>query len=239
MSKLSQLLEAQELDLGSDRLSERRRNLPERESLRLSQLRAGELDEAHRQLGVRREQLDQAEHTLVDEVATIARKAKEVEDTLYGGTVRSSKELTGLQEELRQLREKQSGLEEREMALLEEIEQVGRDTEANRADLEQCDRETRAIEAALKAAEAEIDAELAQLAAQRKDKVADLPAAIVAEYDRLRGRDKLAGRPAALLVDGECGGCRVKLPVLEYNRMKAKPEDTLLTCPRCARVLVR
>jgi len=112
-------------------------------------------------------------------------------------------------------------------------------TEANRATRKQCDRETRRIAAALQAAETEIDAELAQLGAQRREKVGDLPAAIVAEYDRLRGKDKLAGRAAALLVDGECGGCRVKLPVLEYNRMRAKPEDTLLTCPRCARVLVR
>ncbi len=239
MSKLSQLLEAQELDLAGDRLAERRRSLSELESLRLSLARAGELDEAHRQLGVRREELGRAEHSLDEEVATIARKAKEVEDTLYGGTVRSSKELTGLQTELRQLREKQSGLEEREMALLEQIEQVGRDTEANRLARTQCDRDTRDISNALRTVESEIDGELEQLAAQRREKVGDLPEAIVAEYERLRGKEKMTGRAAALLVDGGCGGCRVKLPVLEYNRMKAKPEDTLLTCPRCARVLVR
>ena len=51
--------------------------------------------------------------------------AKEVEDTLYGGTVRSSKELTGLQTELLQLREKQSGLEEHEMALQAMADLVG------------------------------------------------------------------------------------------------------------------
>jgi len=239
VSKLSQLLEAQELDLAIDRLTERRRTLPEREALRRAQALAAELDEAHRQLGAHRETLHQAEHALDEEVATIATKAKEVEDTLYGGSVRSSKELSGLQEELRQLREKQSGLEEREMALLEEIEQVGRDREANRAARKQCDRDTADIEAAIRAAEGEIDTELAQLAAQRSEKVEDLPGAIVAEYERLRGKEKMAGRAAALLVEGGCGGCRVKLPVLEYNRMKTKPEDTLLTCPRCARVLVR
>ena len=66
-----------------------------------------------------------------------------------------------------------------------------------------------------------------------------MPAAILAEYARLRTRDRLAGRAAAPLEQGSCGGCRVKLPVLDYNTMKAKPADALLLCPRCGRVLVR
>ena len=62
---------------------------------------------------------------------------------------------------------------------------------------------------------------------------------MLAEYDRLRTKERLGGRAAARLADGSCEGCRVRLPVLEYNKMKAEPEDALLCCPRCARVLVR
>jgi pimeloyl-ACP methyl ester carboxylesterase len=39
--------------------------------------------------------------------------------------------------------------------------------------------------------------------------------------------------------DGVCGGCRVKLPRIEFGKMKAAPEDALISCPGCGRVLVR
>jgi predicted nucleic acid-binding Zn-ribbon protein len=41
------------------------------------------------------------------------------------------------------------------------------------------------------------------------------------------------------MTDGGCGGCRMRLPVIEYNRMKAEPEDALIACTHCGRVLVR
>jgi len=239
VTRIAPLLEGQEIDLASDRLVERRRTLPEREQLRACHARIETLDAAHAELVARREALARSEHGLADEVAEVASHAKTSEDTLYSGTVRASKELTALQEEIRLIRTRQTGLEEQEMALLEEIDALEHAMDENRAARAAAEAEETALRAAIADAEGEIDAELGALAGQRVERIAGLPEEIVATYERLRGKEKLGGRAAAPLADGGCGGCRVRLPVLEYNTMKAQPEDALLLCPRCGRVLVR
>lgn len=239
MPRLSPLLEVQDLDLSCDRLSARRRDLPERAALVQSHAQAVSLDEAHASLLERREALARSEHDLEGEVTAVAAKAKEVEDNLYSGKVTVAKELEGLQEEIRVLRVKQGGLEEREMELLEEIDTVEGEMAENRGARSRSDVETGEFEAAIRKAEGEIDAEVARLSEQRGGVREGIAPAILAEYDRLRGKERLAGRAAAALADGSCGGCRERLPVLEYTRMKAEPADALLCCGRCGRVLVR
>jgi len=229
----------QDLDLASDRLSVRRRTLPERAALRQSHAAAAALDEGHAGLLERREALSRSEHTLSGEVAEVAAKAKEVEDTLYSGSVTAPKELEALQEEIRLLRERQSGLEEREMELLEEIDGVEGEMAENRSDRERAESEGGELEAEILRAEGEIDGELVELAERRGGRAGEVPAGILAEYERLRTKERLAGRAAAPLGKGGCGGCNVRLPVMEYNRMREEPEDALICCGSCGRVLVR
>jgi hypothetical protein len=55
----------------------------------------------------------------------------------------------------------------------------------------------------------------------------------------LRGHEKLNGVAAAQLTDKGCGGCHMQLPRLEMSRIKSEPEDALLCCENCGRLLVR
>jgi len=158
---------------------------------------------------------------------------------LYSGSVKIPKELETLQEEIRLIRVRQSRLEEQEMELLEQMEQTDAEIEANRAERAERGDIGSALEATIGAAETEIEAELSVLAGKRAEMAAGIPAQILDTYDRLRENVRLAGRAAASLAGGSCGGCHVKLPVLEYNRMKAQPPDALVCCVYCGRVLVR
>lgn len=239
MAKLSALLEVQALDLAGDQLLRRRDTLPEQTLLEKIRARRAPLDAAYAELLARREERGVAERALAQEVAALAARIQEAEDTLYSGSVRVPKELSGLQEEIRSLRGRQAELEDREMALLEEIERDEREMAENRAALETSRREAARLEDALQAAQAEIDAELARLTDQRRPMTSDIPAPILVEYERLRARPRLAGRAAAPLAAGSCGGCHVKLPVMEYSRLKAEPEDAALCCSHCGRLLVR
>lgn len=153
--------------------------------------------------------------------------------------MRAPKELEALQEEIRLQRERQSGLEEQEMELLEEIDGTEGEMAENRAAHDRSTTEASDLEAAIRQAEEEIDAELVQLAEQRGGQAGGVPPAILAEYDRLRAKGKPATRHAAQLGKGSCGGCRIKLPVLEYQKLKAQPEDAVISCVQCHRVLVR
>jgi len=239
VANLSALLEVQALDLAGDQLLRRRETLPEQARLAEIQAQRAPLDTAYAELLARREERGVAERALAQEVAALATRIQQAEDTLYSGSVRVPKELSGLQEEIRSLRARQTELEDQEMALLEEIERDERAMAENRAALEASRLEAARLEDALHAAQAEIDAELARLTDQRHPMTSDIPAPILVEYERLRARPRLAGRAAAPLAAGSCGGCHVKLPVMEYSRLKAEPEDTALCCSHCGRLLVR
>ncbi len=238
-SPLSPLLEVQRLDLAADKLIVHRRDLPERESLVACEAQAASLDADHELLRGRREGLGRSEHELEVEVQDVAAKAQEAEDKLYSGTITSPKELGSQQEEVRLLRQRQAGLEEREMELLEEIDGLEGEMAQNRSARERSDAEAAEIREAIRKAEGEIDAELARLAEQRAPWVQQIPPAVLEEYDRLRAKPKLGGRVAAQLGDGRCDGCGIKLPVLEYKRMREQPDDAVIRCVSCGRVLVR
>jgi uncharacterized protein len=236
---VSPLLDLQELDLVCDRLRADRAALPERAALRLLEEKAPVLDAAHEALRAQRGGLAESEHGLSAEVAELAARAKTVEATLYSGTVRVSKELSALQEEIRLFRVRQAEIEVREMALLEEIDRVEGEIAENRASRAALSAEARAVIAALRKGEAAIDVELTKLGGEREAKLAAVSSGLLATYDKLRDRERLHGRAVARLADGGCSGCHMKLPVLEYNTMKAQPQDALLLCVHCGRMLVR
>jgi predicted nucleic acid-binding Zn-ribbon protein len=222
-----------------DKLRDQRRDLPERAALSECEARAAALDAEHGELQQSREALGRQEHQLGAEVAEVAAKARKVEDTLYSGTINATKELEAHQEEIRLLREKQGELEEAEMELLEQIEAGEAAAAENRAARGSCDEEASRLGKEIARQEGEIDAEIARLTEQREALATGIPGEILTTYERIRAKERMHGRAAARLGEGNCEGCRVKLPVLEYKKMKAQPDDALIVCTSCGRVLVR
>jgi predicted nucleic acid-binding Zn-ribbon protein len=92
--------------------------------------------------------------------------------------------------------------------------------------------------------EARRDQALAEIAKEeqfktqaRKPLVADLPADLVALYDRIR--ETSGGIGAAPLTAGRCGGCRLELSGADRARIKAAPPDEVVRCEECRCILVR
>ena len=65
---------------------------------------------------------------------------------------------------------------------------------------------------------------------------ADLPADLVALYDKIRTE---TGLGAALVRSGRCGGCRIELYGADLARVKSAPPDEVVRCEECRRILVR
>ncbi len=64
----------------------------------------------------------------------------------------------------------------------------------------------------------------------------DLPAELVALYDRIR---ESTGIGAALLRAGRCEGCRLELSGSERAKIKATAPDEVVRHEECGRILVR
>jgi hypothetical protein len=84
---------------------------------------------------------------------------------------------------------------------------------------------------------AEIDDAVVKRTAERTELAANLPADLLALYDRVR--ESSGGVGAAMLRQRRCEGCRLELAGSELSAVRtAKPEE-VLRCENCRRILIR
>ena len=239
MSDIRGLLEVQAFDLEVDAMRARRVSLPEREKRLQCDVDLAALEGAASSSEARRQELEKAEHALADEVADVAAKVKDVEKTLYSGSVTAPKELEAFSLESRLLKARQSELEDRELELLEEMEGVADEVAANAASLDELRERAAGLDAAIRAAETEIDEKIEGSEAAKSAASSGLPPAVLEAYAKLREHPRLAGRACAELEKRSCGGCRVDQPVLECKRILGEPWDAVVKCVHCGRLIVR
>jgi hypothetical protein len=239
MSFLAPLLEVQDLDFAADTARTRSATLSEREAIPLLEAKRAEIESLLSSAAAERVQKQTEEEQIAEQVTQVARDIEAAEVERYSGKRKNQDEAAAHNESQTKLHEKQASLEEREMELLEEIEAVESRVEeqevarvANRAESEN-------VAELIGKVEAEVSVELGRLANARDEIVGRVPEKILSAYERVRAQAQKGGRGAAMLAEGRCGGCRIKLPSLEKTRMLAEPEEALIQCPQCRRVLVR
>lgn len=239
MSFLAPLLEVQDLDLAADAAQTRSAKLPEREAIPLLEAKLVEIDSKLAAANAERAEKQTEEEQIGEEVTQVARDIEAAEVERYSGKRKNQDEAAAHTASQKRLHEKQTSLEEREMELLEEIEPVESRIEeqesaraANRAESEK-------VADAIRKVEGEVSAELERFADARAKIAESIPIKLLSAYERVRAQAQRGGRGAAKLAEGRCGGCRIKLPSLERTRMMAEPEEALIQCPQCRRVLVR
>jgi predicted nucleic acid-binding Zn-ribbon protein len=172
----------------------------------------------------------------VDVEAVKARRTRD-RDRMDQGLVSNPKDLERMQHELESLERRIASLEDDELEVMERLEEAQTEltklegmvaeTEEQLAGLtETCDHKLAAL-----------DERLAETEGKRAPTVADLPADLLSLYDRLR--DQKGGVGAAELRARQCGGCRLGLDASELGRIRGLPEDEVVRCEECQRILVR
>jgi predicted nucleic acid-binding Zn-ribbon protein len=239
LSFLSCLLDIQTLDLASDAARARSDTLPERDALPVLAAQSVEILARLNAARADRVSREGEEEELGRQVSQIVMDLEAAEVERYSGKRKNQDEASAHKASQQELHLKQSSLEEQEMELLEVIEEIDARirTEETAHATNQVDQEK--IEQAIGKVEMEASAELDRLAGERRAIMTSVPEKILLTYDNVRGQARKGGRGAAMLADGRCGACRIKLPSLERTKMLASPEDALLQCPQCRRVLVR
>jgi predicted nucleic acid-binding Zn-ribbon protein len=230
------LLDVQAIDTTLAQLAHRRRTLPE----------LAEIDQLSRQIVAADDERVRAQSTVDDLDRDIARQERDVEQVrarkskdqarLDAGTG-PARELEALQHELASLARRQSELEDAELELMEQ-------REAAETALTTAAAKVTELRTTREQAEARRDQALADIAKDeefrtsgRKPLVADLPADLVALYDRIR--ESSGGLGAALLRAGRCGGCRLELSGVDLAAVRSAPADEVVRCEECRRILVR
>jgi predicted nucleic acid-binding Zn-ribbon protein len=230
------LLVLQGHDAALARLEHRRRTLPQLAAIstadaRLAQLR-DELVRAETEVG----DLDRELRRLDGDVDQVRRRSERDQQRMQSGAV-AAKELESLQHEVQSLARRQSDLEDVQLELMEKREDAESRAARVRGEVATVTAERQAAVEARDSAYAEIDADAAADAAARESLAIELPADLLALYDRLR--ENKGGVGAAALRARQCGGCRLTLDNAELAVIRSAPSDEVIRCEECQRILVR
>jgi uncharacterized protein len=238
LSSASQLrlLDLQGADTFLAQRAHRRKTLPELAAIADREARAAVLHNEVVDAETRLSDIAGEQRRLENEVETVQARAARDEQRLQGGGL-PAKELEGLQHELTTLARRQSTLEDELLEVMEQREEV--DTalaELGRQRLT-IDGELAELTATRDAAFAEIDAAVTEHSAERAAIAGELPADLLAVYER--AREHGGGVGAAVLRQRRCEGCRIELSGSELAAVRRAEPDAIVRCENCRRILVR
>jgi len=231
------LLDLQKLDTKAAQLDHRDKTLPQKVALAELKVRIQRIHDEHVAAGVIAADLERDQARADSDVEQVRERSTKDQVLLDSGQISDPKQLLNLQHELQSLARRQGELEDVELEIMDRVEG------ANAAVREFADRHAKATaEGAILQAEvdelvAEIDIDRQNTIADRKELSARIPTDLLALYERIRVDG--GGVGAAHLHRGQCQGCRLQLPPNEIEQLRATPEDEVVRCEDCRRILVR
>jgi len=230
------LLELADLDAELGRLEHRRASLPETAEIARLDKRASELNDALVVADTALSDLSREQTRAERDVDQVRTRIDKDRARLDAGQVSAARELASLQSEIESLHKRQADLEEVVLELMERREEL----ESQRGELtrgrESLGAEQAEVTARRDAAVAEIDAAAGSAGSKRASVAAEMPADLLALYDKIRAS---SGVGAAMLRRGQCQGCHLSLNTVDLNAIKSTPPDEVVRCEECRRILVR
>ncbi len=231
------LLELQANDTAIDRLAARRRSLPEIDEIRSLTARLAGLASDLVIAETEGRDLGRAQTKLEGEVEAVRARAARDQSRLDSGAVGSARELENLQSEIGSLGRRQGDLEDQLLELMESAETVQATVDRLRAEQAEAEASRTAAEQRRDAAFAAIDAESTMTQGARIALAEELPADLVALYEKIRKSS--GGIGAAGLVRRRCEGCHLEVGGAELREIAALPPERVLRHEDCRRILVR
>lgn len=161
------------------------------------------------------------------------RNQKRVDD----GSVGDAKALAGLVEEIQHLDRRISDLEDAELEVLDQLETATKQRDELASHNAELDSRIAEVSGRRDEQVGGINAELASQAERRDAYAAELPAPLVATYDKLRNGH--GGVGAAELRNRRCTGCQLEINSADLRTFASAAEDEVLRCEECGRILIR
>jgi hypothetical protein len=230
------LLTLAELDSEIGRLQHTAKNLPQHARIaKLMKTRQAVTDDlvaattrmADLELAVRR-----AEADLVPVRARLERESKRVDD----GSVTDPKVLRGLVEEVERIKRRITELEDNELDLMGQLEEATAERDDFTARKNSVEDDLRAEVAARDTEVSRLSGQAKAIASSRSSEANQVPAPLLALYEKIRAH---SGLGAAKLHRGRCSGCQLALTVSDLDTYRKAPDNEVLRCVECDRILVR
>ncbi len=230
------LLDLQAIDTRLDQIAHARSHLPQlaelADLLGKARLIDDQLVRSRTELGDVQREVAKAE----SDVQLVRDRAARDQARLDAGTG-SAKDLQAISHELTSLARRQSELEDIELEVMERAEAAESDVAELERGRGELTTRIEALEASRDEAFARLDGEAADIGAPRPTVVDEVGPDLVTLYEKIRLAN--GGTGAAALRQRRCGGCQLELNPVEIQRIRSAPEDEVLRCEECRRILVR
>ncbi|MDR1712465.1 MAG: hypothetical protein LBR58_11555 [Propionibacteriaceae bacterium] len=230
------LLDVQAVDTAIAQEEHKRKTLPEHaqiaegQKIRRSLIEA--ITAADTVVGDLEAAVAKAEADLVPVKERQARNQKRVDDGAA-----DPKALQAMIDELAHLERRISDLEDAQLDVMERLETATAERAELAAQRAECEKGLRALMTSRDDQVADIDAQLAVEQDKRAALAADVPADLLALYDKIRAR--AGGVGAARLAGKRCEGCQLEATASALDRYLSAADDDVLRCEECDRILVR
>ena len=232
----ARLLELQGIDIEIARLDYKAKTLPVLE--KLEQAERGR--DAHRDLaiagGAERSDVEAELRRAESDVEQVVGRIEKDQKLIDSGTV-SAKDLENLLGELKSLGRRKEELEEVELEVMVRLEEINARITEHGSERDRFESEANAHVAERDKALAEIDSARTSLLADRQEIESGISKELIELY--LKVRELNGGVGAAKLENGQCLGCHLQINAVEVTRIKALPDDEVVRCDECRRILVR
>lgn len=230
------LLELQAQDAILAQLQHRRNTLPEIARITELEAQIKDVDGTRIELDTQVSDLTREQKKADAEVEMVKTRRTRDEERLNSGAVSNPKDLASLQHELVALERRISTLEDAELEIMEKLEEAQTGLAVVQGDLDSLKADRDEQVAARDAAIEVLDQQAADTQAERGTSAAGIPVDLITLYDKVRGQ---YGVGAAALRARRCEGCRLEINGADLRELAAAPEDEVLRCPECSRILIR
>lgn len=228
------LLDLQTADVTLAQLLHREKNLPEDAALNQA---TSERDVVASRLAVEVGKLEDAEAELArfeSDAATVAARMQRDEERLQKTS--SVKDVTALEAELESLRRRTSELEDKQLEVMERVDEARQLADGIRAENADLTQRIEEINAQREASLSEIAAERGTVIGNRKAIADSVPDELLDLYETQRAK---TGVGAALFRAGTCGGCTMSLTGQDLADVRAAALDEVVRCPECGCIVIR
>jgi uncharacterized protein len=231
------LLDLQTVDTKLAQLGHRRQTLPEHGVIAKLQSRRSALasDLIAAETTISDLELEQAKAE--NDLEPVRERLSRNQVRIANGTVADPKALSSMVDEVGHLKKRISDLEDAELDVMEQLERAVTDRETLRDRMAQVDNDLVETTAERDRQLAALDDEMGGLRAERADLAPLIPPDLLTLYSRIGASH--GGVGAAELRQRRCTGCQLEINAADLRAFSAAPEDEVLRCEECGRILIR
>ncbi len=231
------LLDVQALDTALAQLTHRGKTLPEHAEIARLQAERAAVGSTLVASDTAVSDLELEQTRAEKELEPVRERLVRNQQRIANGAVTDPKPLASMIEEVEHLKKRIGDLEDAELEVMQQLETEVSGREKLRAEAERLDEQLTGLLAKRDQQLAELRSDMAERRGERSELAPLVPGPLLTLYDKIGATH--GGVGAAELRQRRCTGCQLEINAADIRVFGAAPEDEVLRCEECGRILVR